>query len=87
MDAEKEQVTNAVREVRVGRIAGLSSYELAVKHGYTKTEQEFVNEQIGNAFLIQELIDKVDALSRQIPRGVRLVVVDGELKVEYDETV
>ena len=36
------------REINIGRVTGLSSYELAVKHGkFTGTEEEFVEKELG----------------------------------------
>lgn len=33
------------RDINIGRLTGLSSYELAVKHGYEGTEEEYVNKE------------------------------------------
>ena len=33
------------KRVDIGRVTGLSSYELAVKHGFTGTEEEYVNRE------------------------------------------
>ena len=85
MSIENEKVTTAVREVRVGRIAGLSSYELAVKHGYKKTEEEFVNEQVRAGIAIQELTQKVNELLQRLPEGISFSVKNGELVVDYDQ--
>ena len=35
------------RKINVGRITGLNSYELAVKHGFVGTEEEYVEKEIG----------------------------------------
>lgn len=39
------QTDPVIRKINVGRITGLSAYELAVKHGFVGTEEDYVKKQ------------------------------------------
>lgn len=51
------------RELNIGRITGLSAYELAVIHGYEGTEEEYVNKE--NATYIN-MIEYGNALKEEL---------------------
>lgn len=46
-----------IREINVGRITGLSSYELAVKYGFIGTEEDFVAKEMNTYNKMVELLN------------------------------
>lgn len=76
------------REINVGRITGLSSYELACKYGFVGTEEEYVNKET-------DIYNKMLAIAA-IP-GFRTITCNGvsigstidasELTIESDNYV
>lgn len=78
-----------LRKINVGRITGLSSYELAVKYGFVGTEEDYVKKE-------QELYDKMEKLSKsitcfnKISDGIDTIEStssDTTLNIETDENI
>lgn len=73
--------------INVGRVVGLSAYELAVKNGYNKTEQEFVYELLhSNPGRGVEFVDTLPEAA-----GEKVVFLKNDQKstmtpVEFDST-
>lgn len=72
--------TTTVRQIKVGRITGLSAYELAVKNGtFSGTEEDFANSVIANKTQLDQILsklneigDKLDNLCSRLPDNISI---------------
>lgn len=72
--------TTAVRQIKVGRITGLSAYELAVKNGtFTGSEEDFAKSVIANKTQLDQILsklneigDKLDNLCSRLPDDISI---------------
>jgi len=72
--------TTAVRQIKVGRITGLSAYELAVKNGtFTGSEADFAKSVVENKTQLDQILaklneigDKLDNLCSRLPDDISI---------------
>ena len=81
--------TNIVRKINVGRITGLSTYELAKKHGFEGTEQEFVDREMKIFNDIQNLAKTIPGFN-EIKCGdtvIQASIDNKMLNIDTDDTI
>lgn len=71
------------KEVDLGRITGLSSYELAVKHGFVGTEEDFLNKENAVYEYMRKCIDDGTTELRRIVASV----TDKQTEVDLSEVI
>ena len=78
----------SVRKINVGRITGLSSYELAVKHGFEGTEEDYVNKEQKIYNDMVDLFAKADSFSKISCNGKEIFAGDNRtLTITTDKYV
>lgn len=66
------------RKINVGRITGLSSYELAVKYGFRGTEEEYVKKET-------EMFEAMKQLATTMPGFNQITCGEKTLQAEVDD--
>ncbi len=83
------QIDSVIRKINVGRITGLSAYELAVKHGFVGTEEDYVKKQSELYLQMVEVAKNVACFSKFTCDGnsIESSFNKNELIIKHDDCI